>query len=189
MNRAQLLQHFDTLAETPDAVAKLRAFVLDLAVRGQLVPQTSKLDKDADWQKFCGELDEHESPSLFEVPDAWRWVALDEIAESCGQKKPDKRFTYIDVGAIDNVRGVIMPDLQILEADEAPSRARKLIRANSIIYSTGRVRDLSVSTSSPNPRTVRDRGQSTNRQRMIGCESAIARKFRNSCVNSKTLIC
>jgi type I restriction enzyme S subunit len=138
MNRAQLLQHFDTLAETPDAVAKLRAFVLDLAVRGQLVPQTSKLDKDADWQKFCGELDEHESPSLFEVPDAWRWVALDEIAESCGQKKPDKRFTYIDVGAIDNVRGVIMPDLQILEADEAPSRARKLIRANSIIYSTVR---------------------------------------------------
>ena len=37
MDRAQLLQHFDTLAETPDAVAKLRNFVLTLAVRGRLV--------------------------------------------------------------------------------------------------------------------------------------------------------
>jgi len=27
MNRAHLLQHFDTLAETPDAVAKLRKLV------------------------------------------------------------------------------------------------------------------------------------------------------------------
>jgi type I restriction enzyme, S subunit len=150
MDRAQLLQHFDTLAETPEAVAKLRAFVLDLAVRGRLVPQTSKPDKDAAWQKFCRELDERvhrsESSSLFEIPDNWHWVVLDEIAEACGQKKPDERFTYIDVGAIDNVRGVVMPDLQVLDADEAPSRARKLVRSNSVIYSTVRpnLRNIAV---------------------------------------------
>ena len=142
MDRAQLLQHFDTLAETPGAVAKLRTFVLDLAVRGRLVPQSSKPEKDPAWQKFCRELAERvhnsETPPLFEIPKDWHWVVLDEIADACGQKNPDERFTYIDVGAIDNVRGVISPDLQILEADEAPSRARKLVRANSVIYSTVR---------------------------------------------------
>jgi type I restriction enzyme S subunit len=150
MDRAQLLQHFDTLAETPDAVAKLRTFVLDLAVRGRLVPQASKPEKDAAWQKFCRELDERvynpESPALFEIPDGWRWVVLDAIAEPCGQKKPDKRFTYIDVGAIDNVRGAITPDVQVLDAHEAPSRARKLVRSNSVIYSTVRpyLRNIAV---------------------------------------------
>ena len=150
MNRAQLLQHFDTLADTPEAVAKLRAFVLDLAVRGRLVPQAINPDKDPAWRNFCQELNEQghnpKPPSLFEIPDAWHWVVLDEIAEPCGQKKPDERFTYIDVGAIDNVRGVITPDLQILDADEAPSRARKLVRPDSVIYSTVRpnLRNIAV---------------------------------------------
>jgi type I restriction enzyme S subunit len=39
MNRTQLLQNFDALAETPDAVEKLRTLVLELATRGSLVPQ------------------------------------------------------------------------------------------------------------------------------------------------------
>lgn len=34
-----LLQEFDSLAETPDAVSKIRSLILDLAIRGALVPQ------------------------------------------------------------------------------------------------------------------------------------------------------
>ena len=34
-----LLAHFDRLAEAPDAVPRLRRFILDLAVRGKLVEQ------------------------------------------------------------------------------------------------------------------------------------------------------
>jgi type I restriction enzyme S subunit len=37
MNPQRLLQHFDRIAEAPDAVARLRRFILDLAVRGKLV--------------------------------------------------------------------------------------------------------------------------------------------------------
>jgi type I restriction enzyme, S subunit len=37
MNAERLLQHFDRIAEAPDAVAHLRRFILDLAVRGKLV--------------------------------------------------------------------------------------------------------------------------------------------------------
>jgi len=32
MDRTQLLQHFDTLVETPEAVEKLRSLVLQLAI-------------------------------------------------------------------------------------------------------------------------------------------------------------
>jgi type I restriction enzyme S subunit len=39
MNAALLLKHFDRLAEAPNAVPRLRRFILDLAVRGKLVEQ------------------------------------------------------------------------------------------------------------------------------------------------------
>ncbi len=39
MNAITLLQHFEEISEAPDAVARLRRFVLDLAVRGKLVAQ------------------------------------------------------------------------------------------------------------------------------------------------------
>lgn len=39
MNAARLLALYGRIAEAPDAVARLRRFVLDLAVRGKLVPQ------------------------------------------------------------------------------------------------------------------------------------------------------
>lgn len=92
MDRPQLLQHFDTLAETPEALTKLRTLVLDLAVRGRLVPQTSEPDKDAAWQKFCQELEERdhnpESLSPFEIPDGWRWAVLERLRSRADRKIP-----------------------------------------------------------------------------------------------------
>ena len=35
----QLLTHFDRIADAPDAIPRLRRFILDLAVRGKLVEQ------------------------------------------------------------------------------------------------------------------------------------------------------
>ena len=39
MKAAQLLDHFDRVIGAPDAVPQLRAFILELAVRGRLVQQ------------------------------------------------------------------------------------------------------------------------------------------------------
>jgi len=39
MNPDRLMTRFDRLAEAPDAVPRLRRFILDLAVRGKLVEQ------------------------------------------------------------------------------------------------------------------------------------------------------
>ncbi len=39
MNAERLLAHFEQISESPDAIARLRRFILDLAVRGKLVEQ------------------------------------------------------------------------------------------------------------------------------------------------------
>ena len=39
MNAEHLLTHFDRLTDAPDAIPRLRRFILDLAVRGKLVEQ------------------------------------------------------------------------------------------------------------------------------------------------------
>lgn len=39
MNPEQLLAHFDRISDVPDAIPRLRRFILDLAVRGKLVEQ------------------------------------------------------------------------------------------------------------------------------------------------------
>ncbi len=44
MDLNTFLDHFDTIAEAPGGIAKLRALILNLAVRGKLVPQ--KLDDE-----------------------------------------------------------------------------------------------------------------------------------------------
>jgi type I restriction enzyme, S subunit len=39
MNAERLLKHYECIADTPDAIARLRRFILGLAVRGKLVAQ------------------------------------------------------------------------------------------------------------------------------------------------------
>jgi type I restriction enzyme, S subunit len=39
MNPTQLLAHFERISDAPDAIPSLRRFILNLAVRGKLVPQ------------------------------------------------------------------------------------------------------------------------------------------------------
>lgn len=39
MNPAQLLALFDRISDAPDAIPRLRKFILDLAVRGKLAEQ------------------------------------------------------------------------------------------------------------------------------------------------------
>jgi hypothetical protein len=39
VNTERLLAHFECIADAPDAIDRLRRFILDLAVRGRLVQQ------------------------------------------------------------------------------------------------------------------------------------------------------
>jgi type I restriction enzyme S subunit len=41
MNSAQLLTHFERISDAPDAIFRLRQFILELAIRGRLVEHDS----------------------------------------------------------------------------------------------------------------------------------------------------
>lgn len=135
-------------------VQKLRKLILELAVRGKLVPQdasdepASELLKriQAEKAKLIAEgklkkekplapIDEDEKP--FQAPLGWEWVRVDEVGHDWGQKTPNQEFTYIEVSAIDNHRGLVLSP-EVVKPEDAPSRARKVVKQNTIIYSTVR---------------------------------------------------
>ncbi|HRO00131.1 MAG TPA: restriction endonuclease subunit S [Nitrobacter sp.] len=105
MNADRLLAHYETIADAPDAIARLRRFVLDLAVRGKLVPQeatdepASELLKQIAKEKArlvkAGELrkprDLDSGKNLdepFAIPATWRWVRLDTVGAIVGGGTP-----------------------------------------------------------------------------------------------------
>lgn len=158
MNAERLLQHYEQIADAPDAIARLRRFILDLAVRGKLVPQdpkeepASKLLKRIAAEKSrlvkAGEIrkpkilsDVLEPP--FDLPPNWRWTPIREVTSDRGQEIPQSTFTYIDVTAIDKEAGVVA-DPKVFQASEAPSRARKVTCKGDVIYSCVRPYLLNV---------------------------------------------
>jgi type I restriction enzyme S subunit len=104
----------------------LRELVLDLAVRGKLVPQVVT-DEISDTEICHGP---------FELPTTWKWSPLYAVARDLGQEVPKSNFHYIDVGSIDSSTGRISTEAAILSPANAPSRARKKVAFGTVIYST-----------------------------------------------------
>ncbi len=105
MNAGHLLTHFDRIADAPDAGPRLRRFILDLAVRGKLVPQdpndepASELLKRIVAEKArlirAGEIRKPRELGVgealtvpFEVPQSWQWVRLDSVGAIIGGGTP-----------------------------------------------------------------------------------------------------
>ena len=98
------LDHFDTIAEAPGGIAKLKALILDLAVRGKLVPQNPedesaldllkklKLEKERLLQEKKFLKSEKITPIKLEdlpytIPKEW---ALTRIGVICGSIVPNR---------------------------------------------------------------------------------------------------
>ncbi|MBI4990212.1 MAG: restriction endonuclease subunit S [Rhodocyclales bacterium] len=135
-------------------IKKLRELILELAVRGKLVPQDQSDEPArellkrvaADKAKMVKEgkiRKEKDFPAItdeeipFNVPGGWEWARINDVGHDWGQKTPDAKFIYIDVSAIDNTAGVISSP-GLLSAADAPSRARKIVTKGTVIYSTVR---------------------------------------------------
>ncbi|EAA3202390.1 TPA: restriction endonuclease subunit S [Salmonella enterica subsp. enterica serovar Aberdeen] len=152
-------------------IKKLRELILELAVRGKLVPQDPNDEPASELLKHIAaekaelvkqgkikkpkplpEISEEEKP--FELPAGWEWIKISEIGHDWGQKTPDEDFTYIDVGSINKEYGII-EEPSILSAKDAPSRARKIVQKGTVIYSTVRPYLLNIaiieSAFSPEP--------------------------------------
>ena len=128
MNAHRLLAHFDAVVDTPGAVQRLRRFILDLAVRGKLVPQdpsdepASELLKlitkeknrlvearEIRRQKPLRELSREEMP--FTLPANWAWSQAAEI----GVLSPRN-------SAPDDVQASFVPMSMIASEYGAPNR-------------------------------------------------------------------
>lgn len=92
MTPKSLLQQFDVLAEAPNGVQKLRELVLELAVRGKLVPQDesdepvgvlleriSSVKGTSGRQRGSAASLSAEDAVPFEIPAAWAWTQLEGI--------------------------------------------------------------------------------------------------------------
>ena len=88
MRAPRLLQHFDRICEAPDAVPRLRRFILDLAVRGKLVEQDADDEPAGELLKRVLESGStspvqaaprsDEAPFL--VPASWSWIRVGHAA-------------------------------------------------------------------------------------------------------------
>ena len=115
MNPTQLLKHFDCISEVPDAVPRLRQFILELAVRGKLVEQDPNDEPAAELIKRIraekarlvkhGKIKESKplaitdsDNGLYKIPKNWKWVQLGESVNShFGGGTPSKNnSTYWD---------------------------------------------------------------------------------------------
>lgn len=120
-------------------------------MRGKLVPQDSsdepagellkriqiekaKLEAEGRIKKdrWLPPIANEEKP--FELPQGWEWVRVGCIGHDWGQKTPNTDFTYIEVSAIDSGRGIISSP-ELMRPENAPLRARKVVKRNTIIYS------------------------------------------------------
>lgn len=96
MNAAQLLTHFERISDAPDAIPRLRRFILDLAVRGKLVEQDPRDEpasellmrieaekvrlmkvSDIPKEKPIPPLAEDDLPFL--IPNSWSWGQLAKV--------------------------------------------------------------------------------------------------------------
>jgi type I restriction enzyme, S subunit len=105
MNAERLLAHYEQIADAPDAIARLRRFILNLAVRGKLVPQNANDEPALELLKRilqekarrvkAGEI---RTPKTSEpirgdelpilLPQSWAWARLHDIGKLSGGMTP-----------------------------------------------------------------------------------------------------
>lgn len=110
MNVDRLFTHFDRLADAPDAIPRLRRFILDLTVRGRLVPQDPNDEPASEFLKHVaakkarlikvGKVVKREPMSSdkpveqnFPIPFAWTSTRLAQVSNIImGQSPPGQTY-------------------------------------------------------------------------------------------------
>jgi len=91
MSPERLLKHFEQICEAPDAVPRLRRFILDLAVRGKLIAQDARdepvgllvaqihaerIRRAKSGEPINPEISVESAKGKFLIPSSWKWVRL-----------------------------------------------------------------------------------------------------------------
>ena len=78
---------------------------------------------------------------LYQLPDGWEWQQLADVVVKTENVSPlkqaDQLWTYIDISSVDRSRFTITDPKEIL-GKVAPSRAKKHVQLNDVIFATTR---------------------------------------------------
>jgi len=146
MKTERLLEVYDKMSEAPDAIERLRHFVLDLAVRGKLVDQdtadepASELLKrvSAEEARLVKEEKVRNKPDLppvkpadqpHPIPNTWRWVRIANIVDFSAGRTPSRNdSSFWNTGDFHWVSIADMKDGKIVEStkETVSEKARKV---------------------------------------------------------------
>ena len=104
---ARLPKHLDLIAAAPEGIRKLRGLILELAVRGKLMPQDpndeparellkriakerARLEAEGAGKRSKATPSGDDAEKSFELPETWQWVRFEEIAQHNSGKTLDK---------------------------------------------------------------------------------------------------
>ena len=132
---------------------QLKASILQYAIQGKLVEQRPEEGASEDLykgiqaektsliksgtikkEKPLAPISEDEIP--FDIPESWKWCRLGALTYNWGQKTPDNRFCYVDVGSVNNISHTLNSENTVVEAKDASSRAKKIVKYGDVIFAT-----------------------------------------------------
>jgi len=153
MNAERLLEHYERIADAPDAIPRLRRFILDLAVRGKLVPQDSKDEPAAELLKRivaekarllkAGEIRKGKAQSLnmattpYELPLSWAWTSLGEsFIYDAGTKREPKTLNpslwLLELEDVEKDTGRLLARINASERESQSTKSE--FRVGDVLY-------------------------------------------------------
>ena len=114
MKLETFFEKFEMFADAPNAVAKMRELVLELAIRGRLVSP--------------GSPDSSDPASPFPIPQDWQWIALDKAADCrCAAKVDSDSLKdsdwVLDLEDIDGDAGKVIAAVTFAERRSLSTKA------------------------------------------------------------------
>jgi len=159
-NFLRLLDNLEKVEKELDALEKefpekLKKSLLQAAMQGKL---TEQLPEDGDARHLLAEIQQERQRKIktgeikatkplppinpeeapYEIPPNWVWTRLGNVVTDNRQKAPETEFTYIDIGSINNKLMKLGSLNNVLKPNDAPTRARKIVKFGDVIYSTVR---------------------------------------------------
>jgi type I restriction enzyme S subunit len=156
MNAAQVIDHFDQICDAPDAIPRLRRFILDLAVRGTLVEQALNDEPISDEILRKGAVPKNQpigrtgadlgpvraDEVQLSIPAIWKWGRMHQLCENgapivYGILQPGPNLwpngvPYIRPSEIENGR-IILRDIRHTSEEIACKYSRAAVRTGDVI--------------------------------------------------------
>ncbi len=163
MSPEMLLKHFDAVADAPGGVQRLRELILQLAVRGKLVPQDPRdepasvlLERiEAEKRRLHAEGKIRKPKRLppikvdevpFEVPEGWCWTCLGRVGEIVGGGTPkstvpiywaDDDVPWLTPADLRGLRGkLIARGKRDISREGLESSSARLLPEGSVLFSS-----------------------------------------------------